>query len=172
MKNLLLSLAVIGSMSTVFAQTSSDNFFSKYEGKEGFTSVNISEKLFEMMATIAPANEAEFKELSSGIQGIKVLVYENEIGSLRSRELYKEADATISLSGFEELMSVVDQGEKVRILSRQKTGNTLEELIILVGSDEEFVLVDIFGIIDLEMISKMAGDIDIEGFDELQNINK
>jgi hypothetical protein len=172
MKNLLFTTLVIGAMSPVFAQTSSDLFFSKYEGKDGFTSVNISEKLFDMMATAAPENEADFKELSSGIKGIKVLVFENEEGSLRSRELYKEADVAISLNGFDELMSVVDQGEKVRILSRQITDTTLEELIILVASDEEFVLVDIFGKIDLNKLSDMAGELDIEGLEKLNELDK
>lgn len=152
------------------AQTSSDLFFEKYEGESGFTSVNISQKLFEMVATVAPDDEAEFREMASGLKGIKVLVYENREGSLRSKELYAEAEAGMKLNGFDELLNVISDDENVRILSSQANPNVIDELIILVCSEEEFVLVDIFGKIDLEKLSKMAGGIDIDGMDKLMDI--
>jgi hypothetical protein len=64
MKKTFLFLAAVGIMTAAFAQTSSDVFFSRYEGKSGFTSVNISEKMFEMLATVAPEDEAELKEMA------------------------------------------------------------------------------------------------------------
>ncbi|MBK6731650.1 MAG: DUF4252 domain-containing protein [Bacteroidetes bacterium] len=66
-----------------------------------------------------------------------------------------------------------DEGDKVRLLVRQDPANkeVINELLILVSGDE-FVLVDIFGQIDLSKISKLADSMDIEGLDELKNLDK
>jgi hypothetical protein len=44
----------------------------------------------------------------------------------------------------------------------------MEEL--LVGSTEEFVLIDIFGKIDLSKLSKLTDTTDIDGLDNLKKI--
>ena len=172
MKKTFLFLAAVGIMTAAFAQTSSDVFFSRYEGKSGFTSVNISEKMFEMLATVAPEDEAELKEMASGLKGIKVLIFENTEGNARTHELYKEAESTLSVKCFDELMNVYSDNERVRILSLQSGTDIINELVILVDDGEEFVLVDIFGIIDLKKLSKMAGSIDIDGLEKLEELNK
>ena len=172
MKKIIYLFAFVLISSAAIAQSPSDLFIKKYEGKKGFTTVNISEKMFELVATVAPEQEAELKELADGLKGIKVLVYENEDGSYNPAELYKEAEGNLKFDGFEELMNVYSDGEKVRILSSQSSPDILDELIIVVGSEDEFVLVDIFGKIDLNKISKMAGSIDIEGLEHLENLEK
>ncbi|HPR28915.1 MAG TPA: DUF4252 domain-containing protein [Chitinophagales bacterium] len=167
MKKLMIAAAMFGISGLVSAQTVADVFFSRYEGKDGFTSVSVSEKMFDMLATAAPADEIGLKEMAAGLKGIKVLSYENLEGSLRSRELYKEAEDAISLQGFSELMQVFDEGEKVRILTKDGGDSIIEELLILVSSDEEFVLVDLFGNIDLNKVSEWTRDMDIKGLDQL-----
>lgn len=172
-KMALLILAFVAS-AAVFAQNKQvDQFFKKYEGKTGYTSVMVSEKLFELVASAAPEAEADIKDMVGDLQGIRVLVYEQEDAPARSQELYKEASAAISFDAFEELLTVYDEGTQVRLLVRQDGSNAdvINELLILVSGDE-FVLVDIFGKIDLKKISKLADSMDIEGLDELKNLDK
>ena len=172
-KNVLIALALTVS-GTLFAQNKQvDQFFSKYEGKPGYTSVMVSEKLFELVASAAPESEAEIKDMVGDLQGIRVLVYEQEDAATRSAELYKEASSAISFDSYEELLTVFDEGEKVRLMVKQDPANKeiINELLILVSGDE-FVLVDIFGKIDLNKISKLADNLDIEGLDELKQLDK
>lgn len=110
--------------------------------------------------------------MASGLKGIKVLIFENTEGNARTHELYKEAESTLSVKGFDEVMNVYSDNERVRILSLQSGTDIINELVILVDDGEEFVLVDIFGIIDLKKLSKMAGSIDIDGLEKLEELNK
>ena len=61
-------------------------------------------------------------------------------------------------------MQVFDEGEKVRILTKDGGDSIIEELLILVSSDEEFVLVDLFGNIDLNKVSEWTRDMDIKAW--------
>ncbi|MBK8487567.1 MAG: DUF4252 domain-containing protein [Chitinophagales bacterium] len=174
MKKITLILMAFAASTIAFAQNRQvDEFFKKYEGKEGYTSVMISEKLFELVASAAPESEAEITDMIGELQGIRVLVYDQEDAYTKSAELYKEASSAISLDAFDELLTVYDEGDKVRLLVRQDPANkeVINELLILVSGDE-FVLVDIFGQIDLSKISKLADSMDIEGLDELKNLDK
>ena len=62
--------------------------------------------------------------------------------------------------------------ELVRILGKMESDKVINELLILCDADGEFVLVSLFGTIDVEKISKLSklSDINIEGLDELDNL--
>lgn len=174
MKKLGLFLFVFTTSALLYAQNKQvDQFFSKYEGKTGYTSVMVSEKLFELVASAAPESEQDIKDMIGELKGIRVLVYEQEDAATVSKELYKEALSVINTAAFEELLTVYDEGEQVRMLVKQDASNqnVINELLIIV-SGEEFVLVDIFGNIDLSKISKLADSMNIEGLDELKELDK
>ena len=173
MKKVLLVLIAIGASFATFAQaTQIDQFFQKYEGKPGFTSVNVSEKLFSLVASAA-SEDVEPQSVVDGLKGIKVLVYENEEGNTKSGEYYREISSTLSLNSYEELMTVNSELDKVRILGKMESDKVINELLILCDADGEFVLVSLFGTIDVEKISKLSKlqDINIEGLDELENLD-
>jgi hypothetical protein len=140
-------------------------FFNKYEGKPGFTSVNVSEKLFALAASAAPVSEAEIKELVDGIKSVKILVFENSEDNARISELYKEAEATLPGSGYEELMTVKGDSENVIMLGRTSSESVIEELIMIVMDESDFILVSIIGTIDMKNISRIADmhmDLDLD----------
>ncbi|MFN3940121.1 MAG: DUF4252 domain-containing protein [Chitinophagales bacterium] len=174
MKKCVLFLMLIVTSASLFAQNKQvDQFFSKYEGKKGYTSVMVSEKLFELVASAAPASERDIKEMVGELKGIRVLVYEQEDAPAVSHALYQEALSVINTADFEELLTVYDAGEQVRMLVKQDDANKniVSELLILV-SGEEFVMVDIFGHIDLNKISRLTDNLQLDGLDELKNLDK
>ena len=150
--------------------TDLDQFFHKYEGKEGFTSVNVSEKLFSLCAS-ALTSDPEMQSMVDGFKSIKVLVYENAEGTPRSGEFYKEASEAIPRSQYEELMTLNSEGEKVVMLGKLESEKVIDELLFLCDADGEFVLVSIIGKIDMEKISKLS-DMNIEGLDELKKVEQ
>lgn len=174
MKRLLTFAIAVSAYALSIAQNEQVNqFFNKYEGKEGFTSIMVSETMFDLMASAAPESEADLATMAKGIQGIRVLAYEQEDALQRSADLYAEAASSISLDRFEELLTVYDETGKVNLLVRRDPGNEniINELLILV-TGEEFVLVDLFGDIDLRNISKIADSMEIEGLDNLKELDK
>lgn len=170
MKKIILSAALLALTSISFAQADAlTMFFEKYEGKTGFTSVNVSEKLFSLAASATPADQADVKELVDGIKGIKVLAFENSEGNIKSKELFAEAQKLLPSGQYEELMTVNSDGEQVIMLGKTASESVIEEMILLVEDEEEFVLVWINGIIDMKNISKLS-EMGIDHLDELNKI--
>ena len=167
MKKILFALIAIVTATAAFAQTSPvEMFVKKYEGKPGFTTVNVSEKLFSLCAS-AVSDDPEMQSVVDGIKGISIIVYENAEGDPKSGEYYKEALASIPLSGFDELMTVNSETDKVRLLGKVSSDKVIDELLMICDADGEFVLISIIGKIDLEQISKLS-ELNIEGLDELK----
>ncbi len=169
MKKLMLSLITLIAGSAAFAQTQQiDAFFQKYEGKEGFTSVIVSEKLFSWVASAADDTQ-EWQSAVEGIKGIRILVYENTEGNSLSGQYYNEFMTSVPVTGYEELMDVNAEGEKVKLYGRNITGSVLNDMLLVCDADGEFVMISIMGAIDINKISDI-GDLDIEGLDELKKI--
>ncbi len=169
MKKLIFSAIALFAGATAFAQTAQiDQFFQKYEGKEGFTSVVVTEKLFSWVASAAD-NAEEWQSVAGDIKGIHILVYENAEGETRSGQYYNEFMASVPTTGFEELLNVTSETEKVRLYGKKIEGSKLTDMLMVCDADGEFVLISIMGAIDLDKISKMS-DLDIEGLDELKKL--
>jgi len=170
MKKIILSAAMMAISALSFAQADAlDQFFQKYEGKPGFTSVNVSEKLFALVASAAPSDDPELKQLVEGIRGVQVLAFENEEGNAKSKEYYKEAQAVLPTNGFEELMTVQSEDEKVLLLGKVSSESVIDEMILICDDNSEFVLVRIEGKIDMKNISRLS-EMGIDKLDELEKI--
>ena len=139
--------------------------FDKYEGKEGFTSVSVSETLFSLIASAAPVDEKEVKDMIDDIKGIRVLVYDAD--SMKSIQYYKEISGSISKNDYKELMTVNSEGDNVVFLGKMSSEKVVDELLLLCNSGSEFVMVSIVGKIDMDKISKLS-DMSIEGLDKLK----
>lgn len=168
MKNLIVAIIALFP-ALLFAQTSPDNFFSKYAGKEGFTAVNISPGLFELIASADLDNEeiSVIKEIT----GINVLVFENEKEKNFeiAKQLTKEAFAALG-SGYKELVSVKESGTDIKIMARSTNNGIINDLLIVGNDDGKFIYVNISGKMDLKKLKDLDGKIDIDGFNHLKNI--
>jgi len=180
MKRFKILIAIIAILSTMpltalFAQNA---VLEKYKGHEDFTTVTISPKMFEMIAKFDFEDEEENlvgKALLNSIKGINILVYENE-DSLHndgfSRKLYDEATFELSnVNHFEELMTVKDGLDDVQFLIKEQA-DTIQELLLLVGNEEEFVMVNIEGNLDLNQLSILSESINVKGMEHLDNLNQ
>jgi hypothetical protein len=171
MKNLIIALIALLPAS-LFAQTSLDNFYSKYAGKEGFTTVNISPGLFELIAS-ADLDDEDISVIKE-ITGVNVLVYENENEKEKNiemaKQLTKEAYAALG-SGYKELVSVKESGTDIKIMARSTSNGIVNDLLIVGNDDGEFIYVNITGKMDLKKLKDLDGKVDIDCFDHLKDID-
>jgi hypothetical protein len=170
-RSLLLLLAVFASFH-LFAQQGSviDRFFQKYENDRNFTLVSITPKMFSMFAKV-DAGDADAKNLMHVIQklkGLRILAKEDTKDGPR---LYREAASFLS-SDFEELMTIRDKDSDLKFLVKENSKGNINELIMLVGSANQFLAMSLVGDIDLNEISQIAGSVNIEGMDKLKNVKK
>ncbi|MFI5135633.1 MAG: DUF4252 domain-containing protein [Chitinophagales bacterium] len=168
MKKIFIAIALF--LPTVLmAQNSLQDFYSKYDGKEGFTSVKISPNALRLMAS-ADADDETMSALSD-ITGLNVLTFENEDGKSaeRAAELTKEAYNLVG-SDYQELMSVKETGTDMKILAKSANDSIINDLLIVGQDDDQFVFVDVTGKIDVKKLKSLS-DIDVKGLDKLKDVD-
>lgn len=135
-------------------------FFSTYADNEGFTSVTLTPKLFELVAKL-DIDDPDYKDVKKVVSKLKYLNILTKEGD--GRTLYKEALAKINTSEYEPLMVVKSAEDNVQFLTKT-SGDVINELFMVVGDKEDFALISFVGDIDLKEISKLGkANIDING---------
>jgi len=170
MKHLFFSMLFLFA-GAFFASAQNDaitRFFEQYAEDERFTVVYIAPKLFQLAAKIETDDEDwnNIREIVKDLGGLRVLVADSITDGVA---LYKTALSKVPTNEYSELLTVRDKEEHVRIWTKD-TGNIIEELLLLVGKPDEFVLLSFTGKIDLDKISSLAKVLDVKGADQLEKI--
>jgi hypothetical protein len=172
MKKLLAMLPLFYLFAAVApAQNDAINrFFNQYMEDERFTVVFVSPKMFSLVSKISTDDEdwENVREVVGGLTGLRVLTSDSLDNGLA---FYKEALSKVPASEYAELLTVRDGKENVRIWVKD-SGNIINELLLLVGSPDEFVLLSLTGTIDLDKISNLSKGLDINGAEHLEKIKK
>lgn len=142
-------------------------YFDKYVNDQDFTVVYVSPKMFSLVSKLDLEDmDQEVKTMLNQIKGLRILTTEKT-----PDKFYKEAIDKFNVSEYESLMTVRDDNENVNFLIKSGAGDTIEELLLLVGGDE-FVMLSFVGNIDLDKISQLADGMDIKGAEHLDKIKK
>ena len=172
MKPLLFSLLLLvaGAFSAAAQNDAITRFFNQYAEDERFTVVYIAPKLFHLAAKIETDDQDwnKIREIVKDLGGLRVLVAEDITDGV---ELYKSALSKVPVGEYSELLTVRDKDEHVRIWTKD-TGNIIEELLLLVGKPDEFVLLSFTGKIDLDKISELSKVLDVKGAEQLEKIKQ
>ena len=152
----LFALCFFGTVTVASAQDDAiSRYFSKYVDDERFTVVYVSGKLFRMFQSMELDLEDEevdaLLEVVEDMQGLRLLVTEEDpIG------FFKEATNTIQTKEYETLMTVRSaEGENVHFLVKDENNEVVRELLLLVGAEDNFVLMSFVGLINLNKISEL-----------------
>jgi CII-binding regulator of phage lambda lysogenization HflD len=169
MKKIGAIMTLVITVSAAHGQDVISKFFSKYQQDESFTNVNISSKMFGLFTQMDAESpeDKEVLEAISKLKGLRILAKEN---ARNSRELYKEALGLIP-KNFEELMSVRDKDKDMKFMI-DENGGKISEMLMVLGGNEEFMIMSIFGEIDLKQISRIGSKMNIKGLENLKNMDK
>lgn len=160
---LFLSLSLLSGQQTAIA-----DFFETYRNNDEFTQVNISPKMFEMFAQMDPDNQQddETMEMIRSLTGLKILTTE-----VNPKKYYDEFISKVSMTDYEELMTIRSEDSDVKFLVKDSNGNIVNELLLLVGGDDSFVLMSFAGKIQLDKIGKLANNLNFSGSEHLKNLD-
>lgn len=167
--SLIILTALLSMLSTgLSAQVDAiSKYFSKYMDDDRFTTVYVSPRMFEMFKKMdleLDDQEAEaIMEVVKELKGLRILVAD-EVSMEETKSLYKEAVSTINTTEYEILMTVKSKNkDNVQFLIKdQASGDVVNELLLLVGSEDTFVLMSFVGSIDLNKVSELAESFDID----------
>ena len=146
-------------------------YFSAYQKDSNFTKVSVTSKMFSLFTDIdtEDPDEKELLEAMSKLKGIKAVVNEK---SDNSSELYYKAIETISKDrSYEELMSIEDASENVMFMVRDN-GGVINELLMIVGGNKQFMVMSLFGEIDLSQMARLSRVLNIKGMEQFQALEK
>ncbi len=169
MKKITALFILIALGTGAYAQGEAINkFFSKYATDESFTTATISSKMFSLITNmeVESPDDKELIAAISKLKGLKVLGKEN---TSDARSLYKEAFALVSGKDYEELMAVRDKDKDMKFFIRE-SGGKINELLMVMGGTDDFMLLSLFGEIDLKQISRIGRKMNVSGLEKLENI--
>jgi len=170
MKKLIAVAGLMMVMTGAFAQDAISKFFSKYQTDETFSQVTVSSKMFGLFTNME-AETAEDKEVLDAIsklKGLRILAKED---ARNARALYKEAFTLIPMKEYEELMSVRDKDKDMKFLIKE-SGGKISELLMIMGGNEQFMVLSLFGEIDLKQVSRIGKKMDVKGLEHLDKMDK
>lgn len=137
----LILITVLLATAGLYAQ---DNFFEKFADRQGVTSVYISKKMFGLMKNI-DTGDVNLNNLSDKINSLQLLSCENrEVAA----EIRKETAHIRQNNGYEELMRIKDEGD--RIVIYVKEGKKENEYVLVIDDADEFTLIQLNGQLTLE----------------------
>lgn len=137
---LLLALCSL----TMHAQ---DSFFNRFADMEGVTSVFISKAMLSLMPDVK-AEGVEIGKIASRLDHIQILSSEKKSVAALMR---KEAAFINTKNGYEELMRVNDEGDKVSVFLKQQNDGK-KEFVMLNDEKDEFTIILIVGNLTAEDI--------------------
>lgn len=159
MKKLILSLLIIASGITLFAQPAGfDRLYYEYRGEEGVVALRIPGIVMRLAGAIGDLDRDE-RALLRSLRSVTVLTIED---SHRYPGLNFTEEINLSGEQYRLLMEVHEGDEDVLIAAREKNGK-VRDLIVVVGGDEN-VLVHVRGRMESDLLENLAG---VAGIDEL-----
>lgn len=152
-KYLLLMICLL-SNSVIYAQNNAFNkLFDKYENEDDVTVVSISKAMFRMIPGNINTGNVDLKNIVPKIESL--LLISAEKNNLKEK-MHSEFKSLVDKDkDYEELMRVKN-GKSNVIFNAKKKGDLINELIMLINDDKNFVAIQILGNFTLNDIQEIA----------------
>lgn len=168
MKKIIAVVVLLVLVGETFAQDAITKFFNKYQNDETFSAVTVSSKMFGLFTNMEAdtPEDKEILEAISKLKGLKILAKQD---ARNARELYKEAFTLIPIKEYEELMSVRNEDKDMKFYIKESAGK-ISELLMVMGGNEQFMVMSLFGEIDLKQVSRIGKKMDVKGLEHLERM--
>ncbi len=153
----------------IFAQNRSiNNFYEKYEGQEGVTSLNISGSLLHML--FQGDKDEETRREVNKLTGLRLIAAEKKNHQIQRSDIQTLRNS-LEKDRYEELMQIRDGATLVNFVVQEERGK-ITELVMLVDDPKDFLIISFSGEIDPKKLEKTFEDVEIDGghyFQKLDN---
>lgn len=159
MKRVIFLFAVVALPALMIAQNSAvDKLFNKYKGREGVTTVQISPELFRVLKGME-IDEIENADIPfDKVSSVKILTIDDG-DAFEGLNFYDEIKGELKTDDFAEVLTVDDGGETVRMWMKADKA-IVSEFLLIVGGDDDNVLVYITGAFNMNDLEGLAETFD------------
>ena len=133
------------------------SFFDRYAEWRDIKTVYISKRMLKMVKSYdgeVKVNGMRLGIMNEGLENIQIFNCEVKLAIEKLREETREL---VPANGYEEVISIRDEGEKVSILFKELKEN-LSEFVLITDRPNEFNIISIVGKITLQDIQNMVND--------------
>ncbi len=160
MKKLSLVAAVVFISSIVMAQSKAvEDFHSKYKDDRDASVVSLNGSMFELFASIAELADDEdaqaMARIAKGINSMEILAIPMDKAGISTSEIDK-LRSDIKSEDYEELMTMRDGRERVYIMAKTKDSKIDNMLVLVNGDEDEFVLMNLNGVLEMKDLAYLA----------------
>lgn len=151
MKKYLVAIALMIACQSTFAQSTKD-IFEEFGKEWNAESVSISPFLMSIGRMFM---DSDTPDIAKSIRSMKVLDLEDCSDRVKAR--FNEKVNNLQLEGYETMIQSIENGEKVRILTRIED-NTVRELLIVCTGNDDCALIQLNGKIKQEDIAELVNE--------------
>ena len=133
------------------------SFFDRYAEWRDIKTVYISKRMLKMVKSYdgeVKVNGMRLGIMNEGLENIQIFNCEVKPAIEKLREETREL---VPANGYEEVISIRDEGEKISILFKELKEN-LSEFVLITDRPNEFNIISIVGKITLQDIQNMVND--------------
>jgi len=158
------------------AQSPIDKVFEKYAGQDGFTTVNISKEMFQMLMQMGQGdskdtNMVEMKKMMEQLTGLKVLTFSFDSTKIsKAVSVYNEFAGVFPAATYKELMTINEGRQNIKFMTKQDASGKINEMVMLMKDKTEVAVLSLTGVIDLSTVSKLSKGMNIHGMENLKKI--
>jgi hypothetical protein len=111
------------------------------------------------------------QKMVSQLNGLKVLTCNADSTKPgKAAAFYNEVAVLFPATAYKELMTVNDDGDNIRFLTKQDAAGKISEMVMLMKGKHESVVMSLTGSIDLSTVSKLSKSLNIHGMENLQKV--
>jgi hypothetical protein len=172
----LICMAFLAIPVFVNAQSPIDKVFEKYAGQDGFTTVNISKEMFQMLMQMGQGeskdtNAVELKKMMEQLTGLKVLTFSFDSTKIvKAVSVYNEFAGVFPASAYKELMTINEGRQNIKFMTKQDAAGKIGEMVMLMKDKTEVAVLSLTGNIDLSTVSKLSKGMNIHGMEGLKKM--
>ncbi len=170
MRKLILSIVLVLTANTFFAQS----VFDKFDGLDDVTTVIVNKKMFTLLSKmdVKDKETQQYVNLIKKLDNLKVFVTQSD---KRADEMKATSDKYLKSAALDELMRINEKGKSVKIYVKSgATESQIKELLMFIAGTgkEETVLMSLTGNFDLDELSVLTDKMKLPGGDDLKKASK
>lgn len=129
-------------------------FFERYAAVEGFTSVQLEQKMMQMMSRQAvERGDRELAVLLGDIEYIRIVASKGG----DTERFVRDAEAAVAADRkFEPVTSGTEEGQTTKFFIRSPALTVKSELVMITYGPKETVAVNIYGVFDLRQVARLS----------------
>lgn len=163
----VLTLLFMGIYISAFSQNKDvKEIIEKFEGKTGITVISLNKDLLNMVST-SKQDSSDLGNVLKGITEIRILVIEKK--NPEQKELFKTMVQKMPVKQYKELMVVKDGKDQIKMFAIENKGKITDFILTVIGENDN-VLINISGNIDMRRLSGLYKDMNFSGFNHLAKL--